>query len=283
MLAAALMSGALAAWAVPAASQVVAPSSAERTIKDPAEFDAYMQAERLTDPAARASAMEAFVAAYPRSVERVGALEQAMAAYQRQGDEAKVADAAQRILDDQPKNIRALAVITAIERERANAGDGSQLAAMRAHAETGLAELVAWKKPGDMGDETFKTLHDTMTVVFDGARAFALLQAKEFDAARSAYLKALDIDPSGLENAYQLGVTELQLRPVDVEGFWWLARAEDLAGAQHNGAVQQAVANYARGKYAAYHGSDDGWNDIVIDAADKPAPPDGFEVTAAGK
>ncbi len=264
----------------PATAQVVAAS---HSIQDPAESDAFTHAMSKANPAEHAAAMEAFAAAYPNSPARVEALAQAMAAYQRLGDQGKVAGTAQRIIEAQPGNLRALAILTAIERDHVNHGDASALAAMREHAAKGSAELAAWAKPTDMPDDAYKALHDTMAVVFDGARGMALLQAKDFDGARRAYLKALAIDPDNMENAYQIGVDEMQMKPVRVSGFWWLARAVDLAGAAHNDAVQQALSTYAQGKYDAFHGSDDGWNEIVLDAADKSMPPDDFEVSPAAK
>ena len=196
---------------------------------------------------------------------------------------AKVADVAQQILDYDPKNLRALAILTTLERANFNGGDAAALAPMGDHAAKGLALLPGWTQPPGMADDVYKTLRDTMTVAFEGAHGFALLQTKDYEGARKAYLKALAIDPSNIEDVYQLGVTELQTKPVRVGAFWWLARAYDLAGAQHADAVQKAIGDYAKGKYVAYHGSDDGWDAIVAGAADKPKPPDDFAVSAAAK
>jgi tetratricopeptide (TPR) repeat protein len=225
--------------------------------------------------------MEAFITAYPSSIAKEDALEQAMAAYQRAGDEAKVADAARRILDGDPMNLRALAVLTALERLQVTAGHADTLPAMTEHADKGLAELPNWTQPAGMADDAYKTLRDTMAVAFVGARGLALLQAKDFEGARRAYLKALAIDPANLEDAYQVGVAELQTKPTRVSGFWWLARAYDLAGEQNNQPVQRAIGAYAKAKYAAYHGGGDGWDAIVAGAADKAKPPDDFAVRAA--
>jgi tetratricopeptide (TPR) repeat protein len=269
------------ALAQDAAAPPPAAAPGAKVITDPAELSAYTQALNEQDPARRAAAMEAFIAAYPSSVAKEDALEQAMAAYQRAGDEAKVADAAQRILDGDPMNLRALAILTALERLQVTAGHADTLPAMTEHADKGLAELPNWSQPAGMADDAYKTLRDTMAVAFVGARGLALLQAKDFEGARRAYLKALAIDPANLEDAYQVGVAELQTKPTRVSGFWWLARAYDLAGEQNNQPVQRAIGAYAKAKYAAYHGGGDGWDAIVAGAADKAKPPDDFAVRAA--
>jgi tetratricopeptide (TPR) repeat protein len=257
------------------------PTPGAKVINDPAEYNAFKQAMDQQDPAQHATAMEAFVAAYPNSIVKEDALEQAMAGYQRAGDATKVGDTAQQLLDVDAKNLRALAILTTLERARFNSSDTTALAPMGEHASTGLATLPGWSQPAGMADDTFKKLHDTMLLAFEGAHGLALLQTKDFEGARKAYLKALAIDLANLEDTYQIGVAELQTKPLRVGAFWWLARAYDLAGAENRSAVQQAIGAYARGKYATYHGSDDGWDAIVASAVDKPKPPDDFTVSAA--
>src|SRR5260370_30588641 len=54
----------------------------KKEIKDPAEYNAYVNATGITDPATRANALEQFIAQYPTSVVKDDALEQLMGAYQ---------------------------------------------------------------------------------------------------------------------------------------------------------------------------------------------------------
>jgi tetratricopeptide (TPR) repeat protein len=281
LMLAAVLSCAGSGWTQDAPVASPAPPSGAKVIRDPAEYNAYVQALNQTDPAQHAAGMEAFVAAYPDSVAKVDALQQAMAAYQRAGNGTKVVDTARRLLDADPNNLRALAILTTFERAGVTRGDAAQVKAMGEHASKGLAALAAWSKPANMSDDDYKALHNALTAVFEGAHGFALLQAKDFDGARRAYLKALAIDPSDIQNAYQIGVAEMQTKPLRVGGFWWLAKAVDMAGAQHNDPLQQAVGAYAKAKYVRYHGSDDGWDAILVDATTEPKPPDDFSVKAA--
>ena len=61
--------------------------TSQKVIKDPAEYNAYITALNTTDPAAKAQAMEAFVAQYPNSIVKIEALEQAMGAYQQKAQD----------------------------------------------------------------------------------------------------------------------------------------------------------------------------------------------------
>src|SRR6185503_12710979 len=99
--------------------QQAAAQPQQKTIKDPAEYNAYMSAISATDPNAKAQALEAFLQQYPNTVVKEETLEQLMAAYQAAGNAAKMSDAGQRLLQVNPNNIRALALLTFVTRSQA--------------------------------------------------------------------------------------------------------------------------------------------------------------------
>ena len=73
----------------------------------PAEYNAYNSAITQTDPKAKAAALEAYLTAYPQSAVKAATLEQLMLAYSA-FDPAKTLDAADRLLQVDPNNLRAL-------------------------------------------------------------------------------------------------------------------------------------------------------------------------------
>jgi hypothetical protein len=247
-------------------STVFAARTQQKVIKDPAEYDAYITALNTQDPVQKAAAMENFVKQYPNSVVKIDALEQAMSAYQQAGNAANVEDTAKRILAFEPKNVRALAIMTFLERSRASQGDASALAATQEHSKLGILALATWTKPDGTSDVEFKTLHDQVAKIFYGAAGFVALQSKDFAQARANYLKAVEIEPADLQDLYQLSVADLQMSPIDVNGFWYLAKAYNLS--RGNGAAQQSIAQYGKAKYHKFHGGDDGW-DHLLDSASK--------------
>ena len=80
-------------------------------IKDPAEYNAYVNAVQQSDPAAKAQAIEAFLQTYSNSVMKEDALVQLMGAYQQSSNASKTIDTASRILQANPNNVRALALL----------------------------------------------------------------------------------------------------------------------------------------------------------------------------
>src|SRR6185437_198315 len=97
----------LCATPIALAQAAAAPGGAAQqiTIKDPAEYNDYSNAISQSSPAAKASAIEAFLTKYPNSVVKVQMLELLMEAYQGNAD--KTVDAANRLLQADPNNLRA--------------------------------------------------------------------------------------------------------------------------------------------------------------------------------
>jgi len=119
--------------------QPAAPQQ-KKEIKDPAEYNAYMGAVQQSDPNAKISGLEAFVTQYPNSVMKEDALEALMGAYQQANNAAKMADAAQRLLQANPCNLRALALLAYTKRAAAEANQNPQqnLTEGAQYAEKGL-------------------------------------------------------------------------------------------------------------------------------------------------
>ncbi|NDH60215.1 MAG: hypothetical protein EBY18_00890 [Alphaproteobacteria bacterium] len=145
------------------------------SFSNPAEYDSYMAALNTRDAAKRATAMEVFVAWYPGSVLKTEALEQAIAAWQAANQPAKADVIAQRLLQVDPDNVRALAERAYGGRTRAAAGDAAALPPAIAAAERGLLVLPRWPKPVSLTDAAFARVKEQMAGVFNGTLGFAAL------------------------------------------------------------------------------------------------------------
>ena len=242
----------------------------QKTIKDPAEYNAYIAALNEADAVKKAALMEAFVQQYPQSIVKIDALEQAMAAYQASNNPPKVADTAQRILAIDANNVRALAILAFLKRAQ-----GTPEAAKEAQslAERGLQALPNWSIPEGVSEAEFQTLRKQMSYIFYGAAAFGHLQSKEYAVARDNYLKALQIDATDLQNTFQLALCYLEPDPIDLNGFWYAVKAANLATAGNNAAGAKQILDYAKGKYKKYHGGNDGWDAFAATVAAQTAPP----------
>jgi hypothetical protein len=252
-------------------------------IKNPAEYNAYINAIQQQNPAQKAEALEAFLQTYPSSVMKVDAMELLMVSYQQAGNAQKALDAATRILQADPNNVRALALLAYNYRMAASQGGPQMqdnLAKAQQYGQQGLQALPKMQKPAGMSDADFTKLHNETGAIFDGAVGFAALQAKNFPEAQKDFKEAVSWESQPtIADVYPLATADLEAKPMNPEGFWFIVKAANMA----QGGTTQQILDYGKKKYIRYHGSDQGWDQLVKDATASTSvmPPAGFTVAPA--
>ncbi len=268
-----------AAAGQPAAGQQAAPQQQKKEIKNPAEYNAYVGAIQQTDPAAKISGLEAFLQQYPQSVMKEDALEALMIAYQQTGNGDKMKDTAQRVLQVNPDNVRALALLAYTSRASAQAGQNPQqnLADAQKYGQQGLQALNKFARPEGMSEADYEKLKREMGGIFNGAVGIAALQNKDFTGAQNGLKAAAEVSPNDFSIVYPLALAYLQATPPDVpNGAWYAARAANIAP---NPQLAQQIEKYGKSQYTKYHGSDQGWTDVMAAAKASPTPPAGFTIS----
>ncbi len=264
-----------------AAAQAAAAQKPQ--IKDPAEYNAYVNAVQQTDPAAKAQAIEAFLQTYSNSVMKEDALVSLMGAYQQSGNAQKTVDTANRVLQANPNNIRALALLAYYYRNMASQGGADaakNVDLTMQYGQKGLDALPNTPKPEGMSDADFTKFHNELGAIFEGAVGFGALQKKDLATAQKDLRLAVEHESQpNIADIYPLATADLEAKPMNPEGFWFIVKASQLA----QGAGQQQILDYGRKKYIRYHGSEEGWADIVkqAQASTGAMPPAGFTVAAA--
>src|SRR6202795_4641336 len=262
------------------AQQSAAPAAPQqkKEIKDPAEYNAYVGAVQQTDPAAKVSGIEAFLTQYPNSVMKEDALAYLMAAYQQTGNQAKTLETAQKVLQANPCNIRALALVAYTKQAMGVAGQNAAQNFTEAGqaSEKGLQCLQTGPKPADTTDADWNKLKTQTTNIFNSAAGIAAYNAKDFAKAERYLRPALEADPTNLLNVYDLALSYLAPGPgeKDVDGLYFIARAAALA----QGAGKDQIAKFGKSRYVKYHGSEDGWTNLLAQAATTPLPPANFAI-----
>jgi tetratricopeptide (TPR) repeat protein len=251
------------------------------TIKDPAEYNAYVTALNQSDPAAKAQALDTFLQQYPNSVVKVSALELLMATHQQLGNSQKVVDTASRLLQVEPNNLRALALLTYIYRQQAEAGGANAAQSLQQaaqYAQKGMQAIASAQKPPESTAADWEKLKAQTQAIFAGAAGMAALQQKDYPNAQKYLEIAVKAQPSDLRNVYPLALAYLQQKPQDPRGLWYIARAASLAGGSP---AQAQITAYGKRAYTVYHGGDDGWDQLLAQAKASPDPPAGFAVKPA--
>jgi hypothetical protein len=251
----------------------------KKEIKDPAEYNAYVNAVKGADATAKISGLEAFITQYPNSVMKEDALAALMGAYQQSGNQQKMVDTAQRVLQVDPTSLQALALLTYNARANVEGGKDPQknLADASQYGTQGLQALKTAQKPDGMPDADFAKLKTQAGIIFNGAVGFAALQNKDYKTAQQDLRAAAEAEPNDIRNVYPLALAYLTATPPDlVNGLFFIARADNLAAGSPG---QPQIEAYGKNQYSKYHGSDQGWTDVLAAAKTTPLPPAGFTIT----
>src|SRR5579872_3568062 len=270
----------VAAWLLAIASIAIAqtPTTTPQTV-DPAEYKAYQAAIGTTDAAQRGAALEQFVLMYPKSTLKEPVLVEAMVAYQQAGNNAKVQSVAAQILEINPSNLRALALLTFIKAQSGEAAMATPqgvatLGEAAQYAQKGLQVLQSSTDP-----DTQK-MKPSLLPIFNEAIGASALANKNYPDAQKYLHTAVEGYGSNatLNHVYLLSTAYLSATPIDcINGCWFAARAVDMAPP----AQQQQLNQFGLYYYKKYHGGDQGWQDILNLAKTTLLPPAGFNITPA--
>jgi hypothetical protein len=253
----------------------------------PAEYNAYNSAITQTDPKAKAAALEAYLTAYPQSAVKAATLEQLMGAYSAIPDPAKSLDAADRLLQVDPNNLRAYLLEVYFRKSAADqATDPSTKQSGYDSAATYAQKGLAATKPAEMSDADFSKLKTASYPVFYSAVATAALNKKDAATAITNFKQELTSVPEDstktpgplLQDTYTLGFAYSQATPPDyVNCTWYASRAASLAPEPYKSQMLP-LAKYC---YKKYHGADDGYDAVLAAAPNSLNPPSGFTIKPA--
>jgi tetratricopeptide (TPR) repeat protein len=272
--------------ATPQAAPTQTPPQQKKEIKDPAEYNAYVGAVQQQDTAAKISGLEAFLTQYPNSVMKVDALELLMGTYQQAASQtkdptqqaasqAKAIATAQKVLQVDPNNLKALVMLA--YSKRAGAKTTQDVIEAGQYGERGLQALQTAQKPDGMSDADFQKFKMQTSVVFNGAVGMSAYQSKDSAKSQQYLRAAVNADPTDANNVYPLALSYLAAGTPDktVDGLFFIARAANLI-ADPKGKAE--VTKFGRSRYVKFHGAEDGWNELLALTATTTLPPSGFTI-----
>ena len=264
------------------------PSSAQITIKDQAEYNAYTNAVGQSTPQAKASAIESFLTTYPQTVVKQDMLEQLMTAYSA-FDPAKALGAADRLLQVDPTSYRAITLEALIKKGQADAETDptkkqAELDDAASYAQKGLSAV----KPATTSDADFQKMKTTLTPLFYGILAADAMGKKDYPTAITNYKAELAATPEdqttkpgpALQDTFYLGTAYYLSTPPDyINCVWYTTRAAHFAPDPYK-AQMLPTAQYC---YKKYHGKIDGYDAVDAQVASNLNPPATFTITPAPK
>jgi hypothetical protein len=237
----------------------------------PAEYNDYTAAIGQSSPQAAAPALEAYLTKYPQSQVKDDVLQRLMIAYSS-FDPTKALDAADRLLQVDPNNIRAFTIETFLRLQAVDQiqDPAAKQAALDKAAEYGQKGLAA-TKPAAMSQADFDQVKAAGSPVFHRAIATAALGKKDSATAITnlkATLTGVPVEQTKtpgplLQDTYTLAQAYYQSTPPDLLNCaWYGARAASFAPEPYKSQMLP-LAKYC---YKKYHGADDGFDALATQA-----------------
>lgn len=268
-------SAALAQGADGQSTQGGSGSCAQITIKDAAEYNAYANATSQSSPQAKAEAIEAFLTQYPNSVAKNEMLQDLMDSYRAAGNVPRMLDAAKRLLQADPNNLRAMLAVVYLENMQANQpANAANKQQMLDDAAVVAEKGTNAPKDTCMSQADYDKVKDLATPTFFSAIGADDAAKKDTKDEIDAYTKELQSykDPAGttqgaaLLDTYYLGNAYLNEDPKDIkDAIWFLTRAAQFAQPPYKAQIETAAQYW----YKKYHCSQN-------DTACNSTPPQGF-------
>lgn len=283
--------------AAPFASVTFAQQTAGGIQMSQEEYKAYNDANTMgcTDAAscsAKAAAFESYLKAYPNSAVKVDVLSQILYA-DSQSDPAKAIDAADRLLQADPTNLRALTFEVYLRRAAADklTDDAAKAAAydvVAGYAQKALDDTAPSKASGMTQDDFTKMKTATIGAFYNAIASDDVLNHKN-DAAEDVLKKELHAVPLAdtqdpnkqLPDTLLLAQAYYTQKPPDyLNCAWYGTRALAFAPEAFGTANIKPMANYC---YKKYHGSMDGYDAFMAATKTSLDQPSTVVVTPAPK
>jgi von Willebrand factor type A domain len=238
---------------------------------------AYAEAIKKSTIAERITAMDHYLSIAGGSNLKVDALEFLIWDHLRLNHQSQSVQRAQQLIAISPANPIALGVLdqNAPVTPQGKAQAQNQLASLK----SAMNNLDHLNKPEGMVDRNFQVLKQQVAVMLTGATGLCYLQIEDYADARPALQQAVTNDPNNPQWVYGLALALLNGKNRDqYRGYWYLARASNLAGGTPQG---QQIADYGRTTYRKDGGKDAGWDRFLASAAALDAPPNAEGTTIA--
>jgi hypothetical protein len=257
-------------------------------IKAPAEFNAYQSFSKQSDPRAKAIAGEQFLMQYPQSAVRGAVLDALIDTYQQQQNPEQSLNAATRLLQIDPNQMKALFVSVFIKKKQCAESVDSTGKAKDTQTCDDAARLASRglqiTKPASLAADRWSKQTTTAYPVFHSALALDDTVAKsDFKAGQEEYIAELKLYDD--EQSQKAGLTDTLLLAQSYsqpgasqdlkQAVWFYARVWNFAPANYKAQIEPKLEYY----YREYHGGLDGLDAIKQQAEASLFPPETFTIT----
>lgn len=264
-------------------AQEPAPAAAQGPQwKNQAEFDLFTAISKETDPKAKLQKIQQWEKEFPDSAFAKQRRTLIMGTYYQLGQAQQAFDTAKQILADDSNDFGALYIVVTVL--QAVAGQNPTPAVLDQGQKAATALLNVNDAPATMTPQQWATQKPQVQNLAHTTVAWIALQKKDWPSAESEYQKSLQIDPNNGAVDFQLATAIWsEKNPAkSPTALFYYARAATYEGqGALNPAGRQQVMAFVQKAYKGYHGSDEGFNNLLAAAKASPAPPADFTIKNA--
>jgi tetratricopeptide (TPR) repeat protein len=267
--------------------QAAAPSSAapQKNWKDRAEYDLFDSITKDTNPKTKLEKLQQWEKQYPMTEWIKERRTLFLTTYAALNDGKNTTDVAKQILADDPNDFTASYYIMLFTQPLYGQ---SQTPAILDDGEKAAKAILAniEMPPPNVAADQWAKLRPAVEVMAEKNLGFIAMQRKNWDEAEADLQKSLTMTPNDATLDYQLGTVIASEKKLDKlpAAMFYFARAATYQGP---GALtpegQKAALTYVQKQYKNFHGSDEGFNDLVAAAKANPTPPAGFTIKNANE
>jgi hypothetical protein len=267
--------------------QAAAPSSAtpQKNWKDRAEYDLFESITQDNNPKTKLEKLQQWESKYP-TTEWINERQTLFLTTYAASNDAKGAVAeAKKILAGNPKDFTALYYIMYFtiplyaQSQTPDTLNDGEMAAKAVLDNLGTP-------PPNVKAEDWDKLKPQLELLAHRNLGWITMQRMSWDAAEAEFQKTLMLSPNDAQVDYWMGTVIASEKKLDKlpAAMFYFVRAATYQG---QGALapdaQKTAMTYVQKQYKNFHGSDEGFNDLVAAAKANPAPPAGFSIKNANE
>ena len=252
--------------------------------KDRAEYDLVQEIQKQTAPAKKIELLKTWEEKYPATEFKVQRLNMMIDAYRAANQLPQAFETAKRLMAEDPKGLAGLYWVTFLTIGMNNTSPDVLDAGEKA-AQGLLANLdtifAADKKPQQMSEADWKKQRAQMEALSHTTLGWIAMTRKDLEGAEKQFTKAVQIEPGSGQVSYWLGDVVLKQRKPETQShaLYHFARAGAYDGpGSLDPARRQQVMQYIERTYTSFHGSKEGFEDMVAKAKTNPFPSADFKI-----
>jgi len=259
------------------------PPAKEPQWKDRAEYDLVDAISKDTNPQTKLEKLNQWKEKYPTTDFEGLRQRTFLMAYAAAGKVPEALNTAKDMLSANPNDFYALYYTSFETPLLASSGTKPTEDQLGAAEKASNAIINGPQKPADVTDADWNQVKSSAQLIAQKTLGWVALQRSQHEAAETAFKKVLATSPNDGETSYWLGIAILGQKKPDryPEAFYDYARAAAYEGP---GALapagRAAVKTQLQKFYTQYHGSADGFDQLLAAAKNSPTPPADFKIAS---